>query len=304
MFLKFTSRTVGLTATILALVFFTDGCRKTDYDTVIERNKKMAGELRDNKLYNEAVEEYKAILSLEALDDRQRGNINYLIGKIYFEDLKDFEKAAAYYLRARDFDPEGSFMDEASRNLVASLEKLGHYLDAKREMGAVTDIQTQPADKNDVEVARIGGVPVWRSQIEQQLQNLPPDIQKQFMSREAKINFIQQYVGVELLYHAAVREGFDRDPEIVKKKDLILKQLLVEKFVLEKVMPEVKIDTMDVRNFYLAHKDNRYNKAPYDSVKAQVFLDYQSDKANAAYSNYIARLAQMEQVEFLDHNIK
>ena len=85
---------------------------------------------------------------------------------------------------------------------------------------------------------------------------------------------------------------------------MIEKRLLVEKFVVEKVMPEVKIDTLDVRNFYLANKDSRYDSAPYDSVKAQVFLDYQSDKANAAYSNYIAKLAEAEKVEFMDYNVK
>ncbi|MBN1213305.1 MAG: hypothetical protein JXA92_12090 [candidate division Zixibacteria bacterium] len=291
-------------AFILVVLTLITGCQKTDNASLTENYKIIAGELRDNKLYEEAVNEYKVILSLEGLDDKQRGNINYLIGKIYFEDLQDYEKAAAYYLRARAYDPEGTYINEASRNLVASLEKLGHYMDAKRELDAVTDIKAKPEDKNDVAVARIGGVPVWRSQIEEQLQSLPPDVQKQFINREAKMNFVRQYVGMELLYHAAVREGYDRDKEIVKKKDMFLKQLLVEKFVVEKVMPEVKIDTLDVRNFYKANKDSCYEGAPYDSVKAQVFLDYQSEKANAAYSNYIAKLAETERVEFLDQNIK
>jgi len=279
-------------------------CQETDYTETIKQHKAVAGEMRDIKLFKAAIDEYRAVLAIPTVDDKTRGNINYMIAKVYFEDLKDYENAAAYYLRARSFDPEGTFINEASRNLVASLEKLGHYMDARRELGAVTDINSQPKDKNDVAVAKIGGVPVWRSQIEEQIQNLPAEMQKQFMSRGAKVEFVRQYVGAELLYHAALREGFDRDPEIVKKKDMIEKRLLVEKFVLEKVMPEVKIDTLDVRNFYLANKDSRYDGAAYDSVKAQVFLDYQSDKANAAYSNYIAKLAEAEKVEFLDHNIK
>jgi hypothetical protein len=289
---------------VLMLLVVVAGCQRTDNAAVIEEYKKIAGELRDNKLYEEAINEYKIILALENLDNKQRANFNYLIGKIYFEDLKDYEKAAAYYVRARAYDPNGTFMDEASRNLVASLEKMGQYLDAKREMSAVTDVGAQPKDKTDVAVARIDGKPIWRSQIEEQLQSLPPEQQKQFMSPEAKRNFVRQYVAMELLYHAALREGYDKDEDIIRKKDLFLKQLLVEKFVINKVMPEVKIDTMDVRNFYLANKDSRYEGAPFDSVKAQVFLDYQSDKANAAYSNYIAKLSQAEKVEFLDQNIK
>ncbi|MFZ5981622.1 MAG: tetratricopeptide repeat protein [Candidatus Zixiibacteriota bacterium] len=297
---KITTLLITVTAVLALFV----SCQKTDHAETVKQHKALAGELRDNKLYAAAIEEYEAVLALPDIDTGTRGNINYLIARVYFEDLKDYEKAAAYYLRARSFDPEGSFIDEASRNLVASLEKLGHYMDARRELDAVTDIDSQPKDKDDIAVARIGGETVWLSQVDEQIQSLPPDVQKQFLSREAKLDFVRQYVGAELLYHAALREGYDRDPEIVKKKDLIGKRLLVDKFVVEKVMPEVKIDTLDVRNFYLANKDSRYDSAPYDSVKAQVFLDYQSDKANAAYSNYIAKLAEAQKVEFLDHNVK
>jgi len=70
------------------------------------------------------------------------------------------------------------------------------------------------------------------------------------------------------------------------------------------VIPQVKIDTADVRNFYLAHQEDRYNDAPYDSVMARVFLDYQSEKMEAAFSDYISGLAEVERVEFLDRNVK
>ena len=55
-------------------------------------------------------------------------------------------------------------------------------------------------------------------------------------------------------------------------------------------------------NFYLANQDNRYGGVPYDSVRAQVFLDYQQGKAGAAYQEYINKLAEVEQVRFYDGN--
>ena len=84
----------------------------------------------------------------------------------------------------------------------------------------------------------------------------------------------------------------------------IFKQLLMNKYVLEKVMPEIRIDTMDVRNFYQANKDSRYNSAPYDSVKAQVFMDYQGEKAQQAFTEYIEQLAEKEHVEIFEQNVK
>jgi len=275
-----------------------------DATDAVQRHKRLAGELRDNKLYSAAIEEYVRILDNEELDIKTRANINYLVAKIYYEDLERYEEAAAYYVRARALDPEGSFVEEASRKLVASLEKMGRMLDAKRQLSAVTDIDAAPQVEGDVAVARVGGVTIWLSEIERQIQTLPPEMQKQFLSRQVKIAFVHNYVATELLYHAAIREDYGSDPEIKRQQRMLYKKLLVDRYIIDKVMPQIHIDTADVRNYYLAHKEDRYDNAPYDSVKATVFLDYQGEKAEAAFSEYISQLARIEKVEFLDHNVK
>jgi hypothetical protein len=288
----------------LMLVIVSASCRQSGETVDIDQRKKLAGELRDNKLHASAIEEYRKILDAGVLDDAQRGNINYLIARIYFEDLKDYRNAAAYYVRARTYHPEGSYMAEASRNLVASLEKLGQFVDASRELSAVTDIDGGPRLAGDLPVALIGDDTVWLSTVESQIQSLPAEAQKQYLTKQAREEFVRQYVGLELMYEAALREGYDRTPEIMKAKEQLFRNLLIEKFVVDKVMPEIRIDTLDVRNFYLANKEERYDGAPYDSVKAQVFLDYQAEKAGAVYTDYISRLAEAEDVTFLDHNIR
>ncbi len=295
--------TVSFVVGTFALLGFVS-CKGNNGTDTTERNKRLAGELRDNKLYHAAVEEYRKILDNESLDTKTRANINYLIAKVYYEDLEDYEEAAAYYIRAKALDPEGSFIEEASRKLVASLEKMGRMLDAKRQLSAVTDIDATPSEKGDVAVAHIGSVPIWLSEVEEQIQALPPEMQKQFLIREAKIQFVHNYVAMELLYHAAVREDYGSDPEIQKRQQSLYKKLLVDKYVVDNVMPRIHIDTADVQNYYVAHKGDRYNNAPYDSVKATVFLDYQGEKAQAAFGDYISRLAKTEKVEFLDHNVK
>ncbi len=279
-------------------------CQKSGPTIDVEQTKKLAGELRDTKLYRGAIDEYRALLDRAELDNTQRGNICYLIGRIYYEDLRDYENAAAYYVRAKECDPSGSYLDDASRNLVACLEKMGHMVDAKRELNATANVSAQPKVSGDVAVAKIGSESIWRSDVERQIQSLPSDVQKELLAPGARRNFVRQYVGMELMYRAAKREGYDRDPEIQQQQDMLVKNLLVQKYVVDKVMPEVRIDTADVRNFYLAKRDDRYRGAPYDSVKAQVFLDYQNEKAQSAFSEYVNRLAAGEQVEFLDQNIR
>jgi len=288
---------VGIGLSVLA-------CSATDNSADVEMHKKLAGELQENHLYYPAIEEYHQILQTPGLDNARRANINFLIGKVYFDHIKDYEQAAAYYVRARALDPNGNFASEVAQNLVACLEKTGRVLDAKRELGSATAVDTTGHSPDDVPVAKIDGLPIWRSEIEAQIQQLPPTLQKQLLSREARLNYLKNYVGVELLYRAALREHYDSDPALQRQKELLIKKMIVQKFVEQKVMPEVSIDTVDVRNFYLANKDTRYKGMPYDSAKAQAFMDYEGQKAESAYSDYIARLAASSKVELLEQNVR
>jgi tetratricopeptide (TPR) repeat protein len=296
--------TLILVLATLSLTLVVASCQKAGVTVDADQAKKLAGELRDNKLFSAAIDEYRRLLINGELSNPEKGNVSYLIGKIYFEDLKDYEDAAAYFVRAKEYDPNGSYMSEASQNLVASLEKIGHLIDAKRELNQAANLDKPSSVPGDVPVAKIGTSTIWRSEIEQRIQSLPPEAQKQLMSAEARKNFARQYVGVELMYRAALREGYDRDPEIRARQDLVVKNLLVQKYVENKVMPAVKIDTVDVRNFYVANKSDHYKNQPYDSVKVQVFMDYQNTKMEAAYADYITKLAAAEQVEFLDNNVR
>ncbi|UCG60637.1 MAG: hypothetical protein JSV52_09900 [Candidatus Zixiibacteriota bacterium] len=298
------NRVVILASGLIVLFALTSCQDSADTAELVEQHKKLAGELRDTKLYAAAIEEYQKILEFSHLETRTRANINYLIGKIYFENLADYRQAAAYYIRARTLDPNGSFVNEASRNLVAALERSGQLLDARRELSAATDVDAGPKMEGDAVVARIGTDSIWLSEVEAQIQTLPAEIQQELSVTGNKADYLKQYVGMELMYRAAIRENYDNDPEILKQHQEFFKQLLINKYVLDKVMPEIRIDTMDVRNFYQANKASRYQNAPYDSVKAQVFMDYQGEKAQQAFIEYVENLAEKEHVEILEQNVK
>lgn len=280
------------------------GCLTPDNSQRIEEHKKLAGELIDNNLYTAAIEEYKKILDYPDVDLATQANINYLIGKVYFEQVTDYENGAAYYIRARELDPNGSFVTTANRNIVTAFEKMGHVVDARRELKTLTDIDASTPEKGDVVVATIGDKKIYLSEINRQIQTLPPQVQKEFASKAGKRKFIDQYVGMELLFRAAERENYGSDPEIMRQKQEFYKKLLVEKYMAEKVAPNIQIDSLDVKNFYAAHKADRYNNAPYDSVMTRVFYDYQSEKGNQAVSNYVDQLARTEQVKIMEQNIR
>lgn len=295
-------RVTGAALVVVAVVLLMAGCGGSGPTLDVDQAKKIAGDLRENKLFGAAIDEYKEILDRGKIDNSQKGNISFLIGRIYFDDLHDYENAAAWYVRARAYDDKADYATEAAEKLVASLERMGHSFDAKRQLDNAANV-VKPAPKaGDVVVAQIGNEPIYLSEIERNMQDLPPQAQQQLQSVEAKRQFVRQYVGVELLFRAAKREGFDKDPEVLQRQDKVLKSLVVQKYLADKVFPELKLDTADVKNFYAANKE-QYGSKPFDSVKSQVLMDYQNQKADAAYGAYIDKLAKAEQVQFMDQNV-
>jgi hypothetical protein len=290
----------------LALVAYLLFDSKTGPDAVnIQIEKNLAGELADNNLYRASIEEYNRILAEPVLDNATRANINYLIARIYFENLFDYENAAAHYVRARSLNPDGSFYDEAGKNLIFSLEKMGRVIDAKRELDRTVNIDSVRAgEKGKIVVARVGDSPIFLSDIDAEIQNLPPEAQKKYLDKKGKMEILQQFVGMELMYRDALREGMEKNSELLRRQKNLEKQLVVEKYIREKILPQVNIDTSDVRNFYLANKKERYGDKPYDDIKASVLMDYQQEKSQQAFSDYIAKLAAVEKVQILEENVR
>ncbi|PKK84805.1 MAG: hypothetical protein CVT49_01225 [candidate division Zixibacteria bacterium HGW-Zixibacteria-1] len=292
-----------ITLCLVAYMVFISSSNGSGSDYRTEKN--LAGELADNNLYQAAIDEYNTILTDRALDPETRANINYLIAKIYFDNLRDYENAAAHYVKARSLNQDGSFYAEAGKNLVASLEKMGRIVDAKRELDKSTNIDSVYAGhEGDKMVAKIGDVPIFLSQLNEEIQTLPTEAQKQFVGKEGKRLFLNQYIGMELMYRAAIREGMENDPDIAKKKEMLEKQLLIEKYAVEKVMPQINIDTTDMKNYYKANKDGKFEGKPYDEVKAQVLMSYQQEKAQQAFGEYVAKLSAAENVKIFEENVK
>lgn len=290
-----------LAAIIYLVVLTTSSAKNRDYRV----EKSLAGELSDNNLPLAAIEEYRKILNDRNLDPTIKGNICYLIGQLYFEKLADYENAAAYFIRARNLHPEGSFYDEAGRNLVASLERMGRLASAKRELDRTVNLDSAVAVKpGEIVVARIGETPIYLSELENEIQSLPAQAQSEFLSRQGKLNMLNQLVGLELMYRAALREKFDRDPRLLKRKENLEKQLLTEKYVTERILPQVNLDTLDIRNFYLANRKERYGDKAYEEVRSRVLLDYQQEKSQKALNELIEKLAELEKVQIFEENIR
>jgi tetratricopeptide (TPR) repeat protein len=293
-------------ATLVLLAYFVFGVTGKNETANHDIEKSLAGELADNNLYEASIEEYQNILRDQSLDLDIRANINYLIGKTYFDNLSDYEKAAAYFVRARSLHPDGSFYDEAGRNLITCLEKMGRMLDARRELDRSVNIDSAYAahDGQDA-VAKINDMPIFLSDVEEGLQMLPPEIQSEYyVSKDKKLEAVENYIGNELIYRAAVREGADKDPEVARLIDRITKQAVVERFIRQKVLADLQFDESDIMNYYTVNKEAKYSSKSFEEIAEQVYRDYQQDKAQQAFNDYVTKLMAVEQVQIFKEKLK
>ncbi|MCP4706254.1 MAG: hypothetical protein GY865_16785, partial [candidate division Zixibacteria bacterium] len=102
----------------------------------------------------------------------------------------------------------------------------------------------------------------------------------------------------------AIREGFNTNPELVKLTERITKQAVVERYLQENVMGDITIDDNDVLNFYEANKETQYKDKDFESIKEQVYQDYQGQKSKQAFQAYVNKLAGVENVQIFEEKIK
>jgi tetratricopeptide (TPR) repeat protein len=265
--------------------------------------KKLAGELADNNLPAAAIEEYQRLLDDGGLDNTGRASIHYLIGRIYFEEIGDYEKAAASYIRARALDPNGSFMTEAGKNLIACFERIGRRLDAKRELDRQASLTPDTGKTPGKIVARVGGRDITLADLNREMQILPPQMQNDLSTYDKRFQFLQQVIGRDLVYHAALREGYDREQEIQQAVQQLEKEYLIQYYTRHKIAPSLKLDTADLKLYYDAHKGTYENK-PFGDVQDKVTQDYLSYAGQKLFGEHIKSLMEAEQVQIFEENLK
>lgn len=265
--------------------------------------RKLAGELADNNLPLAAIDEYSKILDRGALDDKEKGAVCYLIGKTYFEDVGDYEKAAAYYVRARALDGGASYNVEAGKNLISCLERLGRRLDARRELDRQTNIMPDTTRPPGKIVATVGSKDITLAEYREAVATLPQEAQDKLTNPAERRKFLDQLIGRELVYSAAVREGFDRDATVLRDMKNLEKEYLTQYYIRGKVVPTIQPDTTDLEMYFKANKD-KYGGKELGEVRQQVMQDFVMYKGQKAISDYINGLSQAAHVQVFEENLK
>lgn len=280
-----------------------------------EQARNFANELYNRQLFKQSAAEYERYLNTYPLDNNEQANISYHLGDIYFERLRDYENALAYYIRVKYLHPKEELMREVDKKIVACLERLQRPEDAKQTLTEATSLDPQKVEKKrpGAVIARIGTREITQGDLDFELSQLHPSIKAQYSAKDKKLEFLQQFILTELLYDSAKRQGLDNDKEVVEAAFQSKKNIMVQKLLQDQISSRVNIAPSDVELYYQANKDkytekdekgNVVREKPFEEVQKQVTQDFYLKKQQEAYEELAQKLMRAENVQIYNDVLK
>lgn len=117
-------------------------------------------------------------------------------------------------------------------------------------------------------LAKVGRAKITTADFKRQLEDLPPKLQQAVMTdAQARKDFLDDLIGIEVVLQEAKRRGMDKDSEFTKKQETLKKEMerrlqeetrnelfnsLLKKELLGKVMPPTD---QEVKEYYKTHRD-------------------------------------------------
>jgi tetratricopeptide (TPR) repeat protein len=303
-----------LVATIFCVLLFAS-CSKSPQNLPAERVREFANVLYNRELYKQAIAEYERYLHDYPLDEREQASISYTIANIYFDRVRDYESALAYYLRVQELYPKSELVKETGKRIVECLERLQRSADAQQALEESTFLDTsQVTRKRPGEViAKIGMREITSGDMEYEIKRLPPYLQAQIKDKSKKLEFLRQYIATELLYDTAKRKGLEKNAEVIEAAFQAKKSLMVQKLLEEEIAGKVNYNASDLDLYYRANQ-SRYTKSDsagknpqqlsFAEVKSQVEQDYIREKQQQIYNELIDRLMRAEAVRIYDDKVQ
>ncbi len=281
------------------IIFRPPGTEELSYNDI----KEYANELRSKGLYKQAIESYKQFLKNTSISKKTRANIHYFIGEIYRDNLKDFDKALAHFIKIKYIFPETPLMNNINQKIIECLENSGRSREAQLALEESTALNKRSGTKEtSVVLAKIDNDIITLADFNSWYDELPDNIKKEFATRNKKKELFRQYISQELMYRLALRKGFQNDPDIIKKNFEIKKNLMAQKILQEELLSQIKITPKEIELYYNAHKD-RYKK-PLNQAAQLVQQDLMQEKIQEKSQELLIKMIKANSVQIFDDNIK
>ena len=277
-----------------------------------ESIREVAAKLQAAGALDEAALQYGRYLDAGNPDRVVRAGIAMSLGNNYLE-TGQYESALRWFYEAETLGA-GESNEELAGKIVQTLERLGRSFAAQAALASRAGLEESAVERStdDLVVARIGADEIRQSEVERALDDLPPELASQMASAEARARFLEQYVADELLWSKALKLEYDKDPEVLRRHDALLKQLVVSRFAETEVLSRIEVDEADLRNHFDANRDRfappvqdgqEAQEPSFEAVRSVVERDYRRMKMQSAYQALIDSELATQEVELMPENM-
>ena len=299
---------------LVLVLLFLSACQQAGPRFPAEKQRELANALYNRQLYTQSVAEYERYIHNYGLDENEQANISFIIGNIYFDRLKDYENALAYYERIKQFYRDSDVLDESEKRIVECLERLQRSADAQQALKEATflDESSVPEKRPGEVIARIGDREFTTGDLEHEMNNLPSYALAQIKDQTKKVEFLKQIIATELLYNTASRKGLDRDKTVIDGTFRAKKNLMVQKLLQESLSGNSDFEEDDLHTYYRANiakyavtdSTGKIMQRSFEEARAQIVQDYLMAKQQSAYRRLVERMMRAEDVKIFEDKIK
>lgn len=307
-------KTFFLIASFVLILF---SCTNEKSQTTITADDKLqlANTYFNNGLFQAAVDEYLEYIRDYDLDENRQANTYYNIANIYFDRINDYEKALQYYFKIKYLYPESTLQGEVGKRIVNCLERLKRTKDANRyvQEQAALDKSSVVEQRPGEVLAVIGDRKITQGDIDFEISKLPAYMQSQFSDKNAKREFLKQYVVQELLFDTAKKQGLDKDKDVIEGTFRVQKSLMSEKILQAELKDQVQITAADAQLYYNANKEKYAEKdengkvkrqKSFNEVAEQAGRDLSLERQQEAYNKLANRLIKDNNVQIFENKIQ
>lgn len=322
-----------LLANMAILLLSQRGAKNTTRDTILssEKQKQLALKLEQQGLNAASAEVWKEYLATSTVNAEETARIWYRIGKLYMQD-NQYDMALAALYRSESFAKPNDISTETARLIQECLESMGRFAALHYELTDQTGSSSMEADSaiagsgNPV-VAEIGPEKIMKSDLdsrieylietqisqlagyltEDQINKQKEELLKRYSTDSQRKVFLNQYIGEELLYRDAIKQGLMDSQELKGQLKDMERSFLAAKLVEKTYSQEIKITQVDLESYYEANKEKYVEdkeegarQLTFDEVKNKVALELRSRKEQEVREKLLERL--MKEYDVVIHS--
>lgn len=284
------------------------------------RTKELANKLAQRNLNRQAAKVWQDYLSAGRLSDVERAKVLFQIGT-QFEKANFYGDAIEYYYRSEMAAKLNELESQINSHIQDCFENLGKFSTLRYELMDRTGFKRSGQAGSKV-VAEIGSEKITEADLDAIIENnidnqLKPmaifitaeqmNAQKkesleQFKSSQAKMQFLQSWIGEEILYRQALQEGLADKAEVKGLLGEVERNILSQQLINQQLASKIHITDTDLQTYYAANKDKFVEPADvndpnstkrqksFDEVKQEVMMDIMNKKRQDVQQDYIKEM--------------